>query len=104
MGWRDNNYKETEFARINDGKNIFIFNDDGVEMIPETGPSRGKHGAKFTVLDMADGKTKMLATTSRRLLDALQKLPKLSGNRIVITKFGTGFETEYMVEIDNKPI
>jgi hypothetical protein len=104
MGWRDNNYKETEFAKINEGENIFIFNDDGVEMIPETGPSRGKHGAKFVVLDMFDEKTKMLATTSRRLLLALQTVPKLSGNRIVITKNGDGFDTEYNVRIDNKPI
>jgi hypothetical protein len=104
MSWRDNNYNETEFAKINDGENIFIFNDDGVEMIPETGPSRGKHGAKFIVLDMFDEKTKILATTSRRLLLALQTIPKLSGNRIVITKMGDGFDTEYTVKIDNKPI
>jgi hypothetical protein len=104
MGWRDKTYTETEFAEIKDGENIFIFNDDGVEMIPQTGPSRGKNGAKFVVLDLADDKTKILATTSNRLLLALQSIPKLSGNRIVITKMGDGFDTEYNVRIDNKPI
>jgi len=89
MSWKEKNYEQEEYIKVEMGENVYKFLDEGEEI--ET-----KYGTAVQFLTDKG----LLITSSRRLLRELQKLGDLTGSTIKIVRRGNGYDTEYEVEME----
>lgn len=90
--------KVEPFVKINDGDNVVSILTEGVYYVDDrfSTPEKEVSGFQFQAIDET-GREGVLSVTSKRLLMALSKFDQLAGVTFVITRSGTGYDTQYSV-------